>query len=235
MSPRQRGGARPLDLIAALKHARQHGGARRPALNAATIAAIEQAMNIIAPPPARSAECRQATVSAFAVVAARRAHEHWAGMNVLIGSSTRTAATDAKELFGFLPNKHFAFWDIPHTKAKKVAAQRLGNELRRLRSVLKTNKDELDFYLSLFPDINQFDEWIAQCDEVKRAPATRRGRDEPWKREAAQLAFELLRKFSGRALTVTPKGPFNRLVGVLLGNPRRDHTYICRQTLSRNS
>jgi hypothetical protein len=92
-----------------------------------------------------------------------------------------------------------------------------------------TNKDELDFYLSLFPHIDQWDKWIRQCDEVKCAPATRRARDEPWKREAAQLAFDLLREFSGRALTVTPKGQFNRLVGVLLGNPRGDYTYICRQ------
>jgi len=132
--------------------------------------------------------------------------------------------------------EHLEVLSKPHTKAKKIAAQRLGNALRRLRYVLKTHKDELDFYLSLFPDIDQIDKWIRQCDEVKRAPAPRRARDEPWKREAAQLAFVLLRAFSGsgRALTVTPKGQFNRLVGVLLGNPRGNYTYICRQTRARN-
>jgi hypothetical protein len=116
-----------------------------------------------------------------------------------------------------------------------MAAQRLGSVLRRLRYVVNTNKDELDFYMPLFPNIDRIKEWIRQCDDRKRAPAPRRARDEPWKREAAQLAFDLLREFSGRALTVTPKGQFNRLVGVLLGNPRGNYTYICRQTRARNS
>jgi hypothetical protein len=222
MSPRQRGGAwRPNLNVAieqarqrggaliAIEQARQRGGARRPNPNAA---AIEQAMNIIAPPPDRSAECREVITGAFAVIEARRAGTYYAGP------------------------KHLEVLSKPHTKAKKEAAQRLGSALRRLRYVVNTNKDELDFYLSLFPDIDQIDKWIRQCDEVKRAPAPRRARDEPWKRQAAQLAFVLLRAFSGsgRALTVTPKGQFNRLVGVLLGNPRGNYTYICRQTRARN-
>ena len=130
-------------------------------------------MNIIAPPPDRSAECREVITGAFAVIEARRAGTYYAGP------------------------KHLEVLSKPHTKAKKEAAQRLGSALRRLRYVVNTNKDELDFYLSLFPDIDQIDKWIRQCDEVKRAPAPRRARDEPWKRQAAQLAFVLLRAFSG--------------------------------------
>jgi hypothetical protein len=175
--------------------------------------AVEGAMEIIAPDPDCRDECREAVEDAFAAIKASRANIY------------------------FVARGHGVARAKPHTKADKAAARDLGAALRRLRYVLMTHKDALGpgsgFYM--IPKIDEVGKWIGTCDEQARAPATRKARDEPWKREAARLALELLQEFSSREPTVTAKGQFNRLVGALLGNPTGDHTFVCRQTLKERA
>jgi hypothetical protein len=181
-------------------------------------ALIINAMKIIGPSAARETACRRAVKRGLADIWASRHSMYWVRPKHL------AKADDAPELGTIV-------YCPPHTKAMKTKARQFGAALRRLRQIMVANKtDEFGIFGYPIPKIAEVEKWISHCDYSARAPATRKGRYEPWKRDAARLALDLLRKFGSRKPTVTRNGHFNQLIGALLGESG-DYTFLCKQAL----
>jgi hypothetical protein len=164
-------------------------------------------MKIIGPPKTQETACRKAVEGALAAIYASR-----------------------RNAFLITPEVIYLDPETPHTKARKRAARQLSAALRRVRQVLVTHKMEEFSILRHFPEIDYVEKLIGLSDDYASAPATRKGRDEPWKRDAVRRALMLLREFSSHKTTVTPNGPLNRLIGALLGKDA-DYTFLCKRVL----